>query len=183
MIYDTQIKFNTKSTMSKLCDYAEAYILVKGTITVAAEGDAARAFRTAFKNCAPFTSCITEINNTQVDNAQCLDITMPMYNLLQYSKNYVETVGELYQFKKDTGGAIANNDASFEGRSVWATNAAGSVDVEISVPLKYLSNFWRSLEMPLINTEVNLILTWSQTCVLSPTPAAQTTTFTITNTR
>ena len=88
---NSQIKFKTTMTMSDLCDFSEAYILVKGTITVGAgAADPARAIPVAFKNCAPFTSCISEINNTQIDNAKDLDITMPMYNLLEYSKNYAE---------------------------------------------------------------------------------------------
>ena len=67
---NSQIKFKTKMTMSDLCDYVEAYVLVKGTISVAGAG-AARAVAVTFKNCAPFTICISEINNTQVDNARC----------------------------------------------------------------------------------------------------------------
>ena len=94
--------------MSDLCDYAEAYILVKGTISVAGAGDA-QAADMAFKNCAPFTSCISEINNTQIDNAKDLDVIMPMYNLLECSENYSKTLGSLYQFARDTG--IEGDDA------------------------------------------------------------------------
>ena len=91
---DSQIKFKTTSLMSDLCDFSEAYILVKGTITVGTDADAARAIPVAFKNCAPFTSCISEINNTQIDNARDLDITMPMYNLLEYSKKLRRNIRE-----------------------------------------------------------------------------------------
>ena len=91
-----------------LCDYSDAYILVKGTITIAgAEDDAAarqadeRDKGVAFKNCAPFNNCISEINNTQVDNIKDIDIVMPMYNLIEYSDNYAKTTGNLWQYFRD----------------------------------------------------------------------------------
>ena len=91
---------------SSLCDYSDAYILVKENITVnntAAEGAAANnaAKKVIFKNCAPFTNCISKINNTQIDNAQYIDIVMPMYNLIEYSDNYSKTSGSLWQYCKD----------------------------------------------------------------------------------
>ena len=85
---------------SSLCDYSDAYILVKGTITVNNTGTAAapnnRNKKVIFKNCAPFTNCISEINNTQVDNAKDIDIVMLMYNLIEYSDNYSKTSGSLW---------------------------------------------------------------------------------------
>ena len=84
----TAIKFETKVIKSNLCDYSDAYILVTGNIT-ATGGDANT--RVAFKNCAPFTKCITHINDEHVDNADNLDIIMPMYNLIEYSDNYSDT--------------------------------------------------------------------------------------------
>ena len=81
----TTVKFETKVIKSNLCDYSDAYILVTGNIT-ATGGDANT--RVAFKNCAPFTKCITHINDEHVDNADNLDIIMPMYNLIEYSDNY-----------------------------------------------------------------------------------------------
>ena len=97
-----QIKFKTSMLRSSLCDYSDAYILVKGNITVnntAADGAAANNTnkKVIFKNCAPFTDCISKINNTQVDNAKDIDIVMPMYNLIEYSDNYSETSGSLWQ--------------------------------------------------------------------------------------
>ena len=93
---------------SNLCDYADAYILVKGTITITGAGDDAAARRAdernkgvIFKNCAPFTKCISRINNTEIDNAKDIDIVMPMYNLIEYSDNYSKTSGSLYQYYKD----------------------------------------------------------------------------------
>ena len=85
-----------------LCDYSDAYILVKGNISVnntaAADADANNTNKKViFKNCAPFTNCISKINNTQIDNAEYIDIVMPMYNLIEYSDNYSKTSGSLWQ--------------------------------------------------------------------------------------
>ena len=95
-----QIKFKTSMLRSSLCDYSDAYILVKGNITVnnnAADGAAANNTnkKAIFKNCAPFTKCISKINNEDIDNAQYIDIVMPMYNLIEYSENYSKTSGSL----------------------------------------------------------------------------------------
>ena len=90
---------------SSLCDYSDAYILVSGTITVVGAGEEVAAIATdrsnnqgIFKNFAPFTNCITEIDNTQVDNTKNFDVVMPMYNLIEYSDKYSKTSGSLYQF-------------------------------------------------------------------------------------
>ena len=149
-----------------------------------------------FKNCAPFTNCISEINNTQIDNAKDIDIVMPMYNLIEYSDNYAKITGSLWQYSKDIPARNDNNEIvvfarnnltdsfNFNVKFTGQTGNNGTKDVEIMVPLKYLSNFWRTLEMPLINCEVNLILTWSSTCVLVATDVAnQNATFEITNTK
>ena len=99
---NSQIKFKSTMLKSSLCDYSDAYILVKGTITIAgAEADAAarqadeRDKGVTFENCASFINCISEINNTQVDNAKDSDIVMPMYNLIEYSDNYSKISGSL----------------------------------------------------------------------------------------
>ena len=195
---NSQIKFKTTMLKSSLCDYRDAYILVKGTISInntAAQGAAANNTnkKVIFKNCAPFTNCISEINITQIDNAKDNDIVMPMYNLIEYSDNYPKTTGSLWQYCKDIparddNDEIAAFDANnltdsfrFKAKITGETGDNGTKDVEIMVPLKYLSNFWRTLEMPLINCEVNLILTWSLTCVIASVIVAnQAATFTIT---
>ena len=119
-----------------------------------------------------------------------------MYNLIEYSDNYAKTSGRLQQYCKDIP-PVDNNNAivdftganltdsfNFEAKITGQTGVDGTKDVEIMVPPKYLSNFWRTLEMPLINCEVNLILTWSSACVIvSTSNANQGATFTITNTR
>ena len=99
---NSQIKFKTSMLKPCLCDYSDAYILVKGTITIIGRvSDAAarqadeRDKGVSFKNCAPFINCISEINNTQIDNAKDIDIVMPMYNLIEYSGNYEKTSGSL----------------------------------------------------------------------------------------
>ena len=161
--------------MSSSCDYGDAYILVKGNISVsntAAEGAAANnaAKKEIFKTCAPFTSWVSKINNTQIDDVEYVDIVMPMYNLIEYSDNYPKTSGSLWQYCKDipavnNAGNIVdftatNTTDSFKFRTkiTGQTNNDGEINaVKIMVPLKYLRNFWRTLEMPLINREVELI--------------------------
>ena len=101
-----QIRFKTAMLRSSLCDYSDAYILVKGNITVnntAADGAAANNTnkKVIFKNCAPFTNCISKINNTQIDNAEYIDIVMPMYTLIEYSDSYSKTCASLWQCCKE----------------------------------------------------------------------------------
>ena len=142
---------------SNLCDYADSYILVKGTITITGEGDNATARQAdernkgvTFKNCAPFTKCISRINNTDIDNAHDIDIVMPMYNLIEYSDNYSKTSGSLWQYYKDDPNNNLTESKSFKSKVKITGNTpvdGNAKDVEITVPLKYLSNFWRTLEM------------------------------------
>ena len=99
----SDIEFKTTMLRSSVCNYADACILVKGTITITGAGDDAAARRAdernkgvIFKSCAPFTKCISKINNIKIDNAQDIDIIMPMYNLIEYSDNYLKTSGSLW---------------------------------------------------------------------------------------
>ena len=190
---NSQIKFKNTMLKSSLYDYSDAYILVKGTITVNGRGADAEARQAderdkgvAFKNCAPFINCISEINNTQIDNAKDIDIVMPMYNLIEYSDNYAKTLGSLWQYFRDEPDDDIEDSESFKSKIKLAgktpnNNNNNVKDVEIMVPLKYLSNFWRTLEVPSINCEVNLILTWSSTCVITNSNGAGR--FAITNTK
>ena len=167
------IKYDTRVLKPNLCGYAEAYILIDGTIRAAT---ANAATRLALKNCARFTKCNLEINDEHIDTAENLDITMPMYNLIEYSDNYQDSSGTLYQYEQPEDNAIADltvsNSSSFKykvsllGDPVHAGGAAKR-NVKVVVPLKYLSNFFRSLEMPLINCKIKLNLTWKKECVLS----------------
>ena len=169
-------KYDTRVLKTNLCDYAEAYVLVDGTIRAAA-ADANT--RLALKNCAPFTTCNLEINDEHVDTAENLDLTMSMYNLIEYSDNYQDSSVTLYQYKRDeppeddaVADLKADNSSSLKyeisllGNPVVANNIA-RINVKVVVPLKYLSNFFRSLEMPLINCKIKLNLTWKKECVLS----------------
>ena len=139
--------------------------------------------RLALKNCAPFTKCNLEINDEHVDTAGNLDITMPMYNLIEYLDNYQDSSATLYQYKRDEpqednviADLTANNSSSFKykvkllGNPVVA-NKIARLNVKVVVPLKYLSNFFRSLEIPLINCKIKLnkekrmcIINWYWCC-------------------
>ena len=168
--HESPIKFLTTSLKSSLCDYSDAYILVTGNITVkrrnvADTDDIALGAITqvVFKNCTPFEKCRTEINETFVDEADFINISMPMYNLMEYSDNYSYTSGSLWQFKRDeiiNNADLPNDDhgPSFKYKSnlIGNTENNGTKNgVKIAVPLKYLSNFWRSLEMPLFIVKLN----------------------------
>ena len=123
-----------------------------------------------FKNCALFISCISRISNKDINNAQDFDIVMPMYNLVEYSDNYSKTSESLWQYYKDDPNDNIIRSESFKSKIkiTGKTPADGNAKiVKVIVPLKYLTNFRRTLEMPLINSEVNFILIWSPTCVIS----------------
>ena len=105
---NADIKFKSTMLKSNLCNYADAYILAKGTIIITGYGDddAARQLDernedVIFKNCASFSKCISRINGTDIDNAQDINIVMPMYNLIEYSDNYSKTSRSLWQYYKD----------------------------------------------------------------------------------
>ena len=134
--------------------------------------DVAANANVAFKNFASFTRCVTHINYEHVETAKNLDIIMPMYNLIEYSYNYADSSGSLYQFKRDESpmnyaknplSVTLNNSTYFKYKASLlgkATNADGNdrslKNTNILVPLKYLSNFFKSLEMPLINCKIHL---------------------------
>ena len=191
------IRFKTPMLRSNLCDYFVTYILVKGTVTVngvvnGAENEILRRNRPLIlKNNAPFVSCVTKINNEFIEDADDLDIVMPMYNLLEYSKNYRKTIGSLYKYYRDEL-SDDNNPDNFPNTNVVNSNAfeyknkitgntynvaagadghdanrIGKQDVELAIPLKYLGNFWRALNIPLISCEVSLELKWNKNCVIT----------------
>ena len=173
------IRFKTPMLRSDLCDYSDAYILVKCTITVIVPGvnnDAnnirhKRNRPLILKSNAPFVLCITRINGELIEDADDLDIVMPMYNLLEYSKNYRKTIGSLYNYYGDElGGNDNNNDNRINSDTFryknkitgntynvdtcvqdYDINKNGTQKIELAVPLKYLGNFWRALNTPLIS--------------------------------
>ena len=193
------IRFKTPMLRSNLCDYCDAYILVKGTIMVTALGanNNANNIRDKknrpliLKNNTPFVSCITRINGELIEDADDLDIVLSMYNLLEYGKNYRKTIGSLYNYYRDelsddaddnnfdnikvvnseafkyknkTTGNTYNVDAGAQGYDV---NKNGTQEVELPIPLKYLGNFWRALNIPLISCEVSLELKWDRNCIIT----------------
>ena len=100
---------------SDLCDFSDAYIVVKGVITVTSPNNAKRNKSVTFKNDAPLINCITKINGIKIDNAEDLDVVMPMYNLLEYSKNYKKTTGSLWNYYRDQpSDPLSTNSESFK---------------------------------------------------------------------
>ena len=203
-----EIRFKTSMLRYDLCDYSDAYVEVTASVTiglnvenvdninvladiaanpaanppiVAVDNSGKRTF--TLKNNAPFISCITKINGELVENAEDLDVVMPMYNLIEYSKNYRKTNGLLHNYYRDEPNSetidrinyLMNNSASYEYKAKLTNRFSNVVagvgalilgDVKIIVPLKHLGNFWRELNMPLVNCEVELKLKWNKTCVL-----------------
>ena len=127
----------------------------------------------AFKNCASFSTCKAEINDVFIDEANNIYIAMHIFNLIEYSNNYWDTSGSLWQFKRDevpgeNADLTTDNSQSFKykialvGKTANAVNNTNSSvkNTKIAVPSKYLSNFWRPLEMPLISSKIHLELNW-----------------------
>ena len=156
---------------SDLCDFSDAYIVVEGTITLEGDNEANKRNKNlAFKNSVPFINCISKINGIKIDNAEDLDIVMPIYNLLEYSKKYKKTTGSLWNYYRDeTGNPISFNSESFKYKTsiVGKTpqNNDSLTNAKVVIPLKVV--IWRVLNIPLINCKVQLILTWSKNCVLA----------------
>ena len=120
---NSQIKFKTTILKCSLCDYSDADTLVKGKITITGEADDAAATQAyerdkgvALKNCAPLINCISEINNTQMDNYKDIDIVMLLYNLLEYSDNYAKTFGSLWQYYRDEPNDNLADSESFKSK-------------------------------------------------------------------
>ena len=167
-----QIRFKTSMLRSDLCDFSDAYIVVEGTNTVTNPNNDLYDKKLTFTNNAPFFSCISKTNNTLIDNAEDLDIVMHMYNLIEYSKNYSKTTGSFWNYYRDEPNSGTNNNLNYSVKDSkffdHKTSITGKLErnntekeVEIVLPLKKLSNFLSALDIPLINFEINLILTWS----------------------
>ena len=142
-----EIRIKKWMLTSDLCDYSDAYIVVKGDITLEGDNDANKGNKNlAFKNNAPFINYISKINGAKIDNAEDLDVTMPIYNLLEYSKNYRKTTGTLWNYYWNE----PNNPVSFNSESFkYKTSITGKtlenndllMNVKLYIPLKYLNNF------------------------------------------
>ena len=177
-----QIRFKTSMLRSDLCDFSDAYIVVKATITVTGINNRSRKNRPlAFKNNAPFISCISKINNTLIDDAEDLDVVMALYNLLEYSKNQRQATGSLWNYYRDElsddtndnispnknvvnsecfkyktsikrstyniNARITNAENNLGNNPAYNDDKSSKKEVEIAVPLNYLSNFWRALRI------------------------------------
>ena len=117
----------------------------------------------------------SEINTIEIDNAKDIVIVMPMYTLVEYSDKYSKTSGNLWQYCKDEPHNNLTDSESFKSKIKITGNTpadSNTKDVKMIVPVKYLSNFWRTIETSLINCEVILILTWSSTCVIANSTGA-----------
>ena len=151
-----EIRIKTSVLRSDLCDYSSTHIIVKGDITVTNLNNAKRNKAVAFKNNALFINCISKINGIKIDNAEDLDVVMPMYNLLEYSKSYRKTTGSLRNYYRDQpSNPLSTNSESFKYKirftgntynvdnddDNYDANKAGKKETEIVIPLKYLSNF------------------------------------------
>ena len=186
------VRFKTPMLRSGLCYYADAYVLIDGIIIAAGNAPRDRQNRPVIlQNNAPFIYCITRINGELIEDADDLDVVMPMYNLLEYCKNYRKTIGALYNYYRDEldDDAVLNNHPNnnvvssnaFQYKNKLLGNAynvdstivpaaggdrvanpnyvasrTGTKTVSLVVPLKYLGNFWRALNIPLISCEVSL---------------------------
>ena len=144
--YDSSsTKFKYSMVRSDLCNYSDAYILVSGAITITGAGDDDNGKRTykrkkgvIYKNCAPFTNSISSINNIQIDNAEYIDVLMPMYNLIKYSDNYSKTSGSLWQYYRvdPNDNIIQSESFKYKIKITGKTPATGNTkDDKIAVPL------------------------------------------------
>ena len=173
--YNVNKEIRTKKPMlrSDLCNFSDAYIVVKGVNAVTNPDDAKWNKVVAFKSNAPFINCISKINSVQIDNAKDLEVAMPMYNLLEYNKNQRKTTDNLWNYHRDEpSDPFSYNSKSFryetnitgntynasDGEAGYDPDKVGKNKTDIVAPLKHLSNFWRTLNVAFISCEIELIL-------------------------
>ena len=179
-----------------LCDFNDAYIIVTGKITSTNPSNDDNVYyrKVSFKNSAPFFNCALKINSQVIEDAQVLDIVTPMYNLLYYSKNFRKTARPFWDYYPDIPKSGHDNNTNLRQRIIYPikdsesfnykTKLIGNVpgvadpangndidreleDIKIVVPLKNISNFMFNLDFLLINSEIELILKWTEDCVLT----------------
>ena len=172
---ENKIIYNTEILKSNLGHCNDAYILLRANVTIIGY----QVTQVALRHCATFIKSITKIDETTSDNAEDLHLVMPMLNIIEYSSTYSESTWSLWCYSKDeatnlnAGIANVNNFKSFMHKSklLYSTEAGEAnrilKNATFAVPLKYLSNFWRSLEMLLINCKVELKLKWTKYFILS----------------
>ena len=170
-----EITYNTEVLKSNLYEYKDAYILVRGDITITGRP----VTQVAFNNCGPFTKCIKKNDKKTMDDADSLNLVMSMYNLIENSLNYSEKTGSLQFYSKDEVTNFNNNIFNVDNFKYFNYKAkllentvadeANRIlrNATIAVSLNYVSNFLRSLEIPSINVKVKLKLKWKKYCVFS----------------
>ena len=170
-----EINYHTDVWKYNLCNYNNGFILVRGDITITAAPET----QIAFTNFVPFTKFITKIDGIAIDHAEDLDSVIPMYNLIEYSSNYSKTTGILWFYSKDeTTNFNANIEKTNNSKSLkYKVKLIGNAAIDgangilknetIAVSLKCFTNFWWSLEMPLINYKLKLKLKKTKYYVLS----------------
>ena len=169
---ENEIIYSTEVLKSNLCNYNDAYILVRGNVSIIDHNVA----QVAFKICPPFNKRITKINETAIDHAEDLDLVMLMYNLQDYNSNYSDTTDSWWFHSTDETTNLSNDIANtnnfksfkYKTKFFGNTKADGANGIlrntEITVPLSYISSLWRSLEMPLISWKVEFKLKWTKHC-------------------
>ena len=179
-----------------LCNFNDAYIVVTGKITATNPGNDDNQYnrKVSLKHSVPFFNCTLKINSQLIEDAQDLDIVIPMYNLLYYSKNFRKTTGSFWNYYPDMPKSGHDNNVNLRQRIIYPikdsesfnykTKLVGNVDaaaadaadndaktdledIKIVVPLKNLSNFMFNLDFLLISSEIELILKWTEDCVLT----------------
>ena len=173
------VRFKTPQLRYDLCDWNHVYIVVTGKIIITNSNNNAYDKKVTVKNNAPFFSCMLRTNNTLIDDCQDLDIVMPLFNFLYYSKNYQKTSGLFWNYYRDEPNFGAENGFNYSIKDSESLNYKTSLteklegnnteveNIKISIPLKYLSKFFRMLDILLINCEVSFDLKWSKNCVLT----------------
>ena len=186
---DKDIRFKTNQLRSNLCDFNHAYIVATGKITATNPGNDENVYyrKVSLKNFAPFFNCTLKINSQSIEDAQDLDIAMPMYNLFYYSKNFSKATRSFWNYYPDKPKSGHDNNANLKQREIYPikgsesfndkTKLVGNVpavadpadgddiereleDIKIVVPLKNISNFMFNLDFLFINSEIELILKW-----------------------
>ena len=187
------IRFKTPQIRDDFCDFNDAYIVVTGKVNATNANvppivNYSRSL--SLKNSVPFFNCTSKINNQLIEDAQDLDIENPVYNLLYYTKNFRKTTGSFWNYYPDKPSSGYNNNntdrifypvrnsESFNYKTKLVDNLPAGNDVELNdikfvIPLKNLSKFIFNLKSLMINTEIELILKWSQNCVLTEKPTRE----------
>ena len=147
-----EIRIKTSMLRSDLCDFSDAYIVVEGTITLEGDNDANKWNKNlAFKNNGQFINCISAINGVKIDNAEDLDVVMPMYNLLEHSKNYRKTIGSLWNYYRDEpSNPLSLNSESFKCKTSIVGKTPDDHDsltnAKVVILWKHLSTFKQFLK-------------------------------------